>query len=427
MIKKLLKSQLQNIYLDYGFLLVCLIPFSFLLGTFFVNLNVILITIYFLINFKKFNLKDFLKEKEIIFFILFFSTICLSSLLNQSNFVKSLLYLRFLIFILAINFIFLKIDRPKIEILKKFIFISFLTVIISIIIEFLLLKLDVIWPNSSEFYRGKRYSGIFFSEYIAGWYLFIFGSLLWIFSFSKQYNFKLYSLLFVIFFGIILSGSRSSLLSFLFFAFVGVIIKEIRFYNIKFIFTILIITFVSFKTNLIPERYTTEIYSYIYSQDLYNKEITEEENKKTDFFQRFKNTQWGAHYLTSFEMFKLKKFLGHGIKSFREECSNSKYEKIKSENYNIRCSTHPHLVFLELLSEGGIFTTFFFYLANILILFKAYKLRHSDNRIFLITIVALSLIIPFKPSGSIFTTNYATAYWFLISLIIYLIQNLKKL
>lgn len=332
-----------------------------------------------------------------------------------------------MIFILAINYIFLKIGRPKIEILKKFIFISFSIVILSIIIEFLLLKLDVIWPNSNEHYRGKRYSGIFFSEYIAGWYLFIFGTLLWIFSFSKKHNFKLYSLLFIIFFGIILSGSRSSLLSFLFFVFASVIIKEIRFYNLKFIFTILIITFVSFKINLIPERYTTELHSYIYNQDAYNLNITKEENEKTYFLQRFKNTHWGAHYLTSFEMFKLKKFLGHGIKSFREECSNLKYEKIESENYDIRCSTHPHLVFLELLSEGGIFTTFFFYLANILMLFKAYKSRHLDNRIFLITIVALSLIIPFKPSGSIFTTNYATAYWFLMSLIIYLIQNLKKL
>ena len=425
MIKKLFKIPLQYFYIDYGLLLICLIPVSFLLGTFFVNLNVIFIIIYFFINFKEFNIRDFLKEREIIFFILFFFTICLSSLINESNFIKSLLYLRFLILILAINFIISKADKSKIEIIKKFIFICLSIVILSMVLEFLLFKLDIDWPKSEEFYRGKRFSGIFFSEYIAGWYLFIFGSLYWILSLTKKYNLKLFFILFVIFFTIVLSGGRSSLLSFLFFIFISLMIRDIRPQNIKFILTILIITFISFKINLIPDRYSTELRSYIFEQQLYT-EISEEENYKINFIQRLKNTQWGAHYLTSIEMFKSKKFIGHGIKSFREECQKTKYEKIKSESFKIRCSSHSHLVLLELLSEGGLFSFIFFYFANIFILYKAYKSRHLDNRIFLITIVTLSLILPFKPSGSIFSTNYATAYWFLISLTINLSQKLKK-
>ena len=48
------------------------------------------------------------------------------------------------------------------------------------------------------------------------------------------------------------------------------------------------------------------------------------------------------------------KIIGVGPKNFLLECQKDKYKKIESDNFNYRCNTHPHNIYLELLSETGI-------------------------------------------------------------------------
>ena len=77
------------------------------------------------------------------------------------------------------------------------------------------------------------------------------------------------------------------------------------------------------------------------------------------------------HYITSYEMFLDKKFLGHGLKSFRNLCSDEKYEsmiKLKQDNdlaklikedankdytyineFKNGCNTHPHNIFRKFI------------------------------------------------------------------------------
>ena len=65
---------------------------------------------------------------------------------------------------------------------------------------------------------------------------------------------------------------------------------------------------------------------------------------ESDYLKRneinFFNNQWGAHYLTSIEIFKDYPLFGSGIKGFRNNCGNKKYENIKSLSYYKRCSSH---------------------------------------------------------------------------------------
>ena len=73
---------------------------------------------------------------------------------------------------------------------------------------------------------------------------------------------------------------------------------------------------------------------------------------------KFFDTQWGAHVLTALEMFKNNIFLGSGFGSFRFECH--KYDKIDSLSRIDRCSTHPHNIYFEILSELGLIGFVFF-------------------------------------------------------------------
>ena len=68
----------------------------------------------------------------------------------------------------------------------------------------------------------------------------------------------------------------------------------------------------------------------------------------------FKDNHHKAHFLTSIEIFKDNKIVGSGLNTFREICSNEKYSEINTKYVDSRCATHPHNIYLEILSEFGI-------------------------------------------------------------------------
>ena len=70
--------------------------------------------------------------------------------------------------------------------------------------------------------------------------------------------------------------------------------------------------------------------------------------------QRFQNIKYFQHYETAIEIFKNHKLNGIGNKNFRFECHDKKYFKENSKLTSQRCSTHPHQIHFELLSEQGL-------------------------------------------------------------------------
>ena len=138
----------------------------------------------------------------------------------------------------------------------------------------------------------------------------------------------------------------------------------------------------------------------------------------TSFFQRFENIKYLAHYDVAIEIFKDHKLNGIGNKNFRFQCSNKKYFK---EDYKLttqRCSTHPHQIHFELLSEQGLIGYFilFFFLFNF---FKKKLLKNLKKKnIFKISInlYLLIFLIPVLPSGSLFATFNGLLFWFFLGL-----------
>ena len=101
-------------------------------------------------------------------------------------------------------------------------------------------------------------------------------------------------------------------------------------------------------------------------------------------------------YTSGVEVFKNNKFLGVGNKNYR-------IETCKPENVNLyTCNTHPHQIYLELLSEHGILgTSIIFFILYKLIFSKILITLKQDNYIKLGALIYMILVFtPIIPSGA---------------------------
>ena len=276
-----------------------------------------------------------------------------------------------------------------------------------------------------------RFSGIFGSELIAGAYISQIGLLMLflikennIFK-EKTFN-KIIQNIFILFLflTIIFTGERNAILIFLiciilFFLFQKKQkIRSILISNFIFliIFSVLILNSYSIKTR--------------YVNFLENIGV----EKKTSLVEKIKNNPWSYHYQAAFELFLKKPLLGHGYKSFRLKCSETTIDKdtIKRKHYyrDYRaCSSHPHNYMVEFLCENGIIGFLFYVIFILIIFFKILKARKYANYNYLMFAVGsllLAILMPFKPSGSFFTTFNASILFYLLGFFIYSQRHIKQ-
>ena len=141
------------------------------------------------------------------------------------------------------------------------------------------------------------------------------------------------------------------------------------------------------------------------------------------------------HYQAAIELFLENPILGHGPKSFRVKCANTQIDKktIDQRDYykDYRaCSNHPHNSLMEFLSEHGIIGGLFFAGLIFVIIISIYKKcqnRKDDNVLILIGVgsLILSIIFPFKPSGSFFSTFNASMLFYIIGFFLHYLKKVK--
>lgn len=432
----------KNYFLNIFSFLFILFPVSIIIGNFFSNLIILLIIFFLSIDFlknKNENLKKVLrviKDSRIIliFTFIFFILLIISSIENTFSFFKSLSYLRFLFFFLAIYFYFPLFYKYYKSQFLKIIFICLILVNTSIILEFLI---SIKYQNFFNKAQPERMSGIFFSELIAGWYITIFFSLFLAFKgFSK--NFLLIFFYILNIFCLILTGEKTSFFSFIIIMIFNLFFnKLLRKWFLKIFSLAIIIFFLAVSTNNnIYKRFIHDPLQYINDPFYWTPKFRENDEiilEKHDFekkpiMYKLKKTVWGSHYSIALYMFVDKPFIGHGVRSFRIECSKYFYKDPKLQYFG--CSTHPHNIFFELLAEAGILNLLLFSAFNLLIFIKctSSKYINKKNIFFSILVISiiLSIIFPLKPTGSIFTTNYASAYWMLLGMVLSLIKKSRN-
>ena len=390
---------------NINFYFILLIPVSMVAGNLILNLNIILIDILglYLIykNKKKIKIDPSLK----ILFILFVYVVFASLFSNYpiSSFTKAIFYFKFFIFTFVLTHIF--------ELNREYLRVFYMSLIICLVV--------VSFDGLLQRYSGEnifgwslynnRMTGLFKDEAVVGSYLskFLFLGIGFFYIFKKNFDknkiFEIFLIL-ICFFTIINSGERMATLHTL----LGLIIY-------------LIINLLNFKKNLIINLvvFISCLFLLLNNQILKNRIDETFENRYGigKSVREFKDSQWGAHYLTSIEIFKENPIFGSGFKTFKMECK--KFDQIDSKKKEFRCSTHSHNYILEILSETGILGLFLF----LLFLYHLISFKNIRKKLSYIIVIPLLIYLwPIGTSGSLFSTFNGTFFFIIISVIV----TLKK-
>ena len=432
----LLNRDLKVLLINF---LLLFLPLSFILGNPAININIIFLILVVIFSYKSqiFKLKFLLIDKILV--IIFFYILACGILNNYFNFnyldsdnrgillMKTLSYTRYLFLYFVIKFLaFKKLIEYKFLFISCGLFSFFVSV--DLIVQFFVGK-DLFGFEGT----GRRLSGPFGDEYIAGSYIqkfFIFMPLSLILYWTKEKNFFYYLILFTILFtgfaGLVFSGNRIPLILFI----LSVIIFFI--YQKEF-HKILIITLLIFGSSVYyllnnNEEYKTHLKSFASK----SFEITEYLKDKLYLNETtsLKNT-YIKEIETGILTWKQNKIFGGGIKSFYYNCVKIK-NSVMNKYGGTNCSSHPHNYYLQIAVELGLIGLIFIAFLFSLIIFRIIKLlnfskEYNEEKKILVTLFALFFveIFPFKTTGSFFTTTTSTYIFILIPLIINFINYEK--
>ena len=406
--------------LDYfPIFLIAVLPISLLISTGVSELTVILLVIIFLLH--SIHKNNFLWMKNEYFLLLSVLWACLIanyffSLNSSLSFLRSFGFIKYIILVFAINH-YLKIK-------KNLNFILLLWLIICLIVSGDIFFEYLNKKNILGFYSNDptRIASFLGKELKIGHFILGFGFIAIGYFCEKYLNkskysiYIVYCLIIFLISSLILTGERSNTIK----GIIGIILfiflsRHIFFVKKKKIYLLLLIFFLTslfYFSDRIKGRFNT-IINPILDQGL----------RKS-----FKETQHAAHYYTAIEIFKSYPLFGVGNKNFREECNKEKYYNESYAWTTQRCTTHPHQIYLELLSEHGligasiiIYVIFFSLYKSIKIFYKKKKLIHLSSILFIII-----TFLPIIPSGSFFTSWGATIFWINYSIMIFYNNSFNK-
>ncbi len=387
--------------------LVYLLPFALLTGPFIPDLIVTITSVLFLFTLNNPKKSQYLNSNFFKFFIILYLYLILSSVLSEyiySSLSNSLVYVRFIIFALVIWYI---IDHEE-NFLKNFTFSLMFGFFIAII------------AGSYQYYNGYTITGeisrfdrlnlLFSDEQLLGHYmsrLFPLLTALLIINFKHSYKLFIFVITLFVMIDVLvyLSGERTSL-GIMILGSIIIILFASKFRVVRIVSVIVsigVIIFISSVNSPIKERNIDK--------------TIEEMGFKSDSERVYLFSKVHEGYIfTSWNMFKDNKLLGIGPSNFRKLCSENDY------GYNENsCSTHPHNIPAQVLSETGIIGMIF--LLSITIYILSHLFMHikskltsrdkilSDYQISLIACIICSLW-PFLPSLNLFN-NWINVIFFL--------------
>ena len=128
----------------------------------------------------------------------------------------------------------------------------------------------------------------------------------------------------------------------------------------------------------------------------------------------FSTSAYGEIYKLSFKMFLDNPITGIGINNFKYLCDNN--ESYKEIMINYDCASHPHNIYIQWLTEGGIIV---FILFNIY-LFYLVRFILKDDGVIKYKIISLVIILamfwPIMSTGSLIKNWYGVSTFYIIGL-----------
>lgn len=406
------------------FLLVFMfVPVLLITGPALPDISITFCALFFLFNFiilKKDY--DFFKDNFFLVSIVFWFSIIFISFFafdKVRSFQDSIIFIRLLILPTIGYFLFFNTEE-KIKKTIIIIFICVLFVLIDTLFQFLNYSSEIGFQNdmlgfSSNWYG--RLTGPFGDELVPGAYVSKFGLLGYLFFlFIKKTKYlNLLEIFYLSLIGLVCfaSGERMALATyFLALFFLLIFIKNKRFIffssiSLSIILIVITIIFHPFYNDYkvinsthLHQGLTIEKY-FDCPQDTLKKcnKIINLQPSFIKVLQNFSSSAYGEIYKVGLSMFLDNPITGVGISNYQTSCINiSKYKNLM---INYDCASHPHNLYIQWLSEGGIitFASFLFLLFSILY----FIFFGCNNNIFKYVSIACILILfwPIMSTGSL--------------------------
>jgi O-antigen ligase len=383
------------------FFFLCTIPYSLVFSIFVADFCMVLICFLFIAK-NIIEKKNYFDNAFFKFFFIFWVYISARSLFSEDIYFSlksSLLFIRVGIFAVAIKFLIE--ENPK-RIYFLFIILASLLPIVAADAMLQFFTGKNIFGYSLVGFLPGRLSGFFDQELIIGSYVArMTPIMIGVYFYCKhlelirqQWDYYLLIVLCFLFFLVLLSGERVSNLYyfisiFFFFLFSNITkLKKI----ITFLFVILLVIFLLTKSEVLKQRLIISTANQI---GILNKD-------KPIYIYSIDHHH---HILAAYEIFKENIFFGSGAKMFRIICDQR--HKVSEHS----CTTHPHNLIMQFLSETGIIGTFFYFLSLFYILIKLFKIlrmamctliNNNDKTKFFFLVALLIGLFPILPSGNFF-------------------------
>ncbi len=410
------KYNIKVIFIKF---LVFIFPFTLVSGPLIPDLIISISSLLFIVFFYK-EFFFLVKSNPFIkIFFLFFIYLVINSFFSEVLLISlksSLTYFRFVIFICLICYLYKNYPEVK--------YIFFL----GLLLTFIILSIDANFQyvNGKNFFGFEpqktplRISGMFKDELILGSYLarlypLLFGLFCLFFYKKKYFYLNIVILTVLVSFTIFISAERTSIsLHFISITLLIFFINISKKYKVLIFLVLICGSILAISSN-------AHIKQRVIDQALFNSD-----NAKYVF-----SKVHHAHYLTSINIFIDKPILGSGIKTFRYLCDEEKYKVDRFGKpfgyWRFGCSTHPHNIYLQLLSETGVIGFMFLFLFFIYILVRLFRnLPEKGVDLYFKRTIYICLFInffPFAPSGNFFN-NYVTMMYILP--ITFMLLKLRK-
>ena len=437
-----------NFFDNSSLLLFSILPISIIAGNASININIFLIDLIFLIYCFKFNEWRWLKRDIFLYLMALYVFLNLNSLYsyfilfeNQTKpfwldgvltfynddiilkfhendgIRRSFLFIKFILLVFA--FSFLLNDNKILGLVHKSWFLIITIFIFDVFFEKFTGR-NIIGNVSPD---PSRIVSFFKDEMVVGAFIFCFGyasSTYFINNKEKGKSILPIMLIFLLIpLSIFVTGEKSNFLKsiLVFFIIIYFLKKNEIFLNYKIL---LIAIFFLVSCFFIISKNT-----YIKYSETYMRIVVVEKNSSKEFeaqksiWNNLTKIKYFAHYDAALGILKNYPITGIGNKNFRIECFKEKYYNKKILHSQSRCSTHPHQIHFEILSEQGILGYFmiltfiiWFSTKNIKISLKNKNIYHLSNTVYLMV-----FFIPLLPGSGIFNTFNGALFWVIFSLI----------
>jgi len=351
-----------SFYIEF---IIIILPISLLFSSLISEIFILTLVFVFLWKVQKIELVSILQNKIIISIFILYIFLILNYFLNISknpDFGRSFFFIRFGLYIISLSYF---LNKDYIDSKKIFLYWGIIIFLVCIDLQIQnVLGKNILGYESIQQGNFTRLGGFLNDELkianlINNFFVISLGSY---FFYNKNNNntflILILAFILIVLFSVYSAAERGNFLTLLLFIFSFLIFSKYRLYFLSIVLIlipIILFNISDLKSNGKIKR------MFVDNLKIIKRNISPNTEKNKNFL--YKDNHYFSHYSTAWQIAKEFPLTGVGIKNFRHYCNKEIYrEKIHPSFRNQNCSTHPHNLFFEIVSELGFFGFLVFFI-----------------------------------------------------------------